>query len=284
MRHLPLLLLLLSLLGLHCRSRQAATEGPRPTPDAPARSLSLSTLAAIYTQALSNSYPYMYTDDGYRVQVSGQSYGTYRAGVKGLLLYSGLPEAVITYLQAQGQDGGSGDFYDLSPYAQLAGGLAPFRDGGTTFEPWGLESAGAQAFHHYNPDLIRWGITNLIPEPGTQIGGQSAQTLYQDIFRPFFRLMAETHLALTAGNKLAGEVAAYRSHFSEPGWDGLAYLDDRYNDRFPLYRNGQQDFTPGMATGFWLRREIDGTRALLWQGLSQIMATYDPAWWAGKTE
>ncbi|MBD3242698.1 MAG: hypothetical protein GF331_19055 [Chitinivibrionales bacterium] len=75
----------------------------------------------------------------------------------------------------------------------------------------------------------------------------------------------------------------------DPQFNALTYLAKRYgpdgNIGGHLHSsygvddsNTDHPFTPPMAMGFWLRRGIDGTDSVLWDGLSELMTRYDSDW------
>ncbi|RMG57574.1 MAG: hypothetical protein D6722_24695, partial [Bacteroidetes bacterium] len=113
MRHLLFLLLPLALLSLQCRSSQVSAPETVVLRDLPN-----STLGTLYGRAMADCYEYMFSESGPTLTVSGKTYGNYRAGIKGLLLYSGLSDVVRDYLIAKGLPAAafSRDFYDVNAY------------------------------------------------------------------------------------------------------------------------------------------------------------------------
>ncbi|MEM7655458.1 MAG: hypothetical protein AAF399_04960 [Bacteroidota bacterium] len=278
-------LLLVSLL-LACKSGQTVVQTPAPAvpPAAPIpKDLSPAELSRLYSDGLMNCYPYMFSELVPGLEVHDQQLGLFLGGLKGMLLYSGLPEAVVGHLRAKGVNPGTNanDFYDIHKYEQLAGGKQAFQGGEQIFESFGMSGS---AFHAYRPEIVRWGYENLIPDPSSQIAGMRAQDLYQQVFARFFRLLAESYVWLEKHQGKAEE-QRYQQQFDQVGFDGLAYLEERFADKLPLYETNDaaESFTPAVAIGFWLRRGLDGSQADFWEGLSRVMLQYDQQWFVSLT-
>jgi hypothetical protein len=145
------------------------------------------------------------------------------------------------------------------------------------------EYAGMQIFsmdraaktRRYSIKGIQWLYANIVPDPEGVYFGRSMKALYSALFSKTVRLFALCNRHLSKGS--AGrEAAAYSKAMNVKGFNGVRYLQNTYGkirisspdgDRFtsdtPLY------------IGFWLRRELDGSAAELWNLLSDFLKRYD---------
>lgn len=253
-----------------------------PEQPVPEKDLSDIALSEIYTGALKDCYEYMFSKQGGSLDIHGKGYGKYTAGIKGMILYTNLKNSVSRYLSSKSGVApfrASGDFYSLKEIESLAGGIPAFRSG-SQFEAFGKWTDGKQDFNRYNPAMVSWGITNLIPSPGTNIAGIRAQEIYNGIFSRFFRMMALSHSYLEKNN-YNKECRLYGEQLGMKSFDGLRYLEQRYSGKLPEYDKAENfsSMTGPMAIGFWLRRRMDGTDAELWNGLNKLLQTYDTQWY-----
>jgi hypothetical protein len=208
-------------------------------------------------------YEYMFSnryDAGdERVTIFGSEYGSFMAGSRGLLYYSGFIRCLGLEL-----DMDSSDFYDTSPLEKASGVSFARKKGQFLFA---------------NPALIRWATANLVPEPSFEVDGVKAGKIYSVVFQRFARVMAETYVSLGKDFDYREEQFLYMKNImGEPGMEAVDYLDKRFAGRFTHYEYGYGKFTAlsvPMAYGFWIRRGIDGTDAPLWSALREILDTYD---------
>jgi hypothetical protein len=138
-------------------------------------------------------------------------------------------------------------------------------------------------FNRYYPHIVRWGAGALIPEPQLEIiEGWTAQELYDSGFSRFFRLMAHSYIELVRNDALGPDTDRYLAA-TMAGEDGIDWLHGRYGGQLSEYGgfyDGTQ-MTPGMAFGFWLRRNSDGTAGELWSALRDLLFVYDRDWLVG---
>ena len=146
------------------------------------------------------------------------------------------------------------------------------------------------AFKYYNPDFIKWCITNFYIEPATEIYGIKAQDIYDKSFKDFFRITASSYVFL---NKKKGYykaeqksyLDAYNAGMREKNpvyFDGPFYLYERYNKiekkELKDYYKADFSYDPSTAMGFWVRRGIDKTDKVIWGGIKKVMSNYDKEW------
>lgn len=211
-------------------------------------------------------YSYMFSTSA-PVNVAGTSYGMLLAGINGILYYGDLNQCFAEQMET-----GVTSYSDNQPFEKMSG-LSIHSGQMDESKPFGF----------YNPDLIEWGHTNLIPAQTDLIAGVPAQTIYSSVFSRFFRMMTESHLHLVQSGTYRQEMDAYWKMATKESQDGIDYLQARYHGVLPDY-GGSWDgtsMTPQMAIGFWLRRGLDGTSDELWTGLKKVMLRFDGQWYAG---
>lgn len=235
-------------------------------------------LGDIYYMALENSYEYMF-DDASSIQLYGQTVGRFTGGMKGLFLYSGLKDALITY--SEGQISEMTDFYDLTPYYQWAGERNLFKGGERVFYAW--DRPQTEPFHQYNSAIVKWGYENLIPDPKIKIGDKTAKEVYDAVLQRYCRLMVESRNYLEQAG-LQAEVENYSKQMDRPQFEAIDYFDNRYGGKLPAYEEGLRysALRPSMAISFWMRRKMDGSEEAFRIGFDKIMRLYDAQWYKGK--
>ena len=228
-----------------------------------------------------DAYTWMFSRPG-QLRIAGKSFGRFTGGFKGLLLYGGITSILEKELQQRGEHYRKNDFYDLSPIGKIAG-LPLFRK--KVPKRWSGIFGHSNRFSRYNPAIIRWGIACLIPNPDMKVDGISCRRIYRKIFARFFRLLVESRRILTGRNQLDRESAAYLTAMKTEDFNALRYLDGRFGTLLLKYMPEKDNsaFSPAMAFGFWIRRHIDGTDTLLWEGLRKFMRLYDREWLDKKT-
>jgi len=260
---------------LSCSSGVKRTETVEPEPGQPAAvepgpqdgsAIEPSMLATLGACWFRKPYGYMFSTAS-PVTVGDRSFGMLLAGINGILYYGDLNQCFAEQMET-----GVTSYKDNQPFEKMSG-LPLYSD--QMFE--------TQPFGFYNPDLVVWGYTNLIPATTDPIAGVPAQTLYTGVFSRFFRMMTESYLHLVISGTYQQEMDAYWDMATSGKKDGIDYLQARYAGVLPDY-GGTWDgttMTPQMAIGFWLRRGQDGTSDELWTGLKKVMLRFDGEWYAG---
>lgn len=222
-----------------------------------------------YSNLFKSPSDYMFVENSDGLEINGKKIGQFKSGTSGM----------TTYL----------DFYDTFEdlvnnkdiYSQKA--LEAYT--GIPLIQKGHEQN--YSFGHYNPQIIKWGINNLYISPDTKIYGVKAQDIYNSSFKRYFRLTTESYLYLTKKKGLyKAEQNKYIGEYNKTLKDeeyiffGPEYLDLRYNNlsQFKNYNDKNFTYTPGVAVGFWLRRGLDKTDKVVWEGLKKVMSNYDKEW------
>lgn len=246
--------------------------------DGAVKHISKSDLGSIYHDAMVYSYEYMF-DQQTGIQLNENYVGRFMGGFKGLFLYSSLKEAFSEY--SNGAIEKSDDFYDLTAYDKVSGDIMLFKNSGNQFYSW--EGIQTLPFHYYNPDVVKWGHENLIIEPTSKIGNQSAQDVYDNVLQRFFRLMTESYLFIESNNETA-LIEEYKELMDHSDFDAMEFYEQKFENVLVEYKV-EPDYSslqPSMAISFWLRRKIDGSATEFWIGFSKVMNLYDKVWFESK--
>lgn len=225
-------------------------------------------VANLYRCWFREPYDYMFTFGGPTFEVNGRSYGMLSAGINGLLYYGGLSPCASE--QTGTRENSWGDHQALGDFASV-----PTRNPNSTISQ----------FTPVNPEFVLWARKSLLANPEMLIDGQRVQDAYDRVFQRFFRLMLLSAVALVERtgslDAMANEGQTYLAD-TDAGAYGVDWLEQRYYGLVPSYPEGQDGttMTAGMAAGFWLRRQIDGTIASCWHGAVEVAALYDPFWLA----
>jgi len=145
------------------------------------------------------------------------------------------------------------------------------------------------SFGHYNPEFVKWATDNLLP-----VKTDTTQIIYQQYLERDARIFLLTYNRLNSHPELLKEMAGiYRSgSVPRPDKNGVSWLENRFfsfpidNDPDlkslppPQWRGkGASEQTDSYvyetAMGFWARREVDGTRPLFYQFLTNMLRTFD---------
>lgn len=222
-------------------------------------------------------YEYMFSQSGPEVTLFQQSFTSFEGGFKGLFLYSGMKTAMEESMEDIEY---SEDFYDLSVLSDYAG-LPAFTDGKTE-----LNDYMSDDFLHYNPDFVYWAFENLVPNPEETLDGYSYQSLYDIVGSRFIRLLAETYILLGYRDE---DIGYYRDGIEEGDFDAWLFTEDRefiFRDLNARYspEGADSPLTANMAYTWWIRRNIDGSSYAFWDGISDILQTYDPEFYENLWE
>jgi hypothetical protein len=269
----------LATLALACRTVPAALPEPdrgaepvrvdngvfvesQPAPQSSQPFTSLSAEATqIYQCWFEHPYEYMFTYDGEPLHVNNRDFGTFMAGISGILYYGNLNNCIGDIV---GQAPRS--YSDIAPIEQFAGVSATLPNSSLPFDT-------------VNPQIIFWARAQLLPGPSQYIDELPVQLAYDRVFHRFFRVMAVSLMELHQQYTLSTEAQAYLRDTSK-GNRGIDWLEGRYSASMPAF-GGSWDgttMTTSMAAGFWLRRHLDGSLAACWHGLRDVLERYDPQW------
>ncbi|MEM9694470.1 MAG: hypothetical protein AAGA56_18095 [Myxococcota bacterium] len=223
-------------------------------------------ITRLYECWLKEPYPFMFRPEA----KSGTPLGVFTAGTQGILAYGSLARCMAEVTSVVYR------FNDPAPFNAFLKMTVVERD----------RSAGA-AFSHIRVEAVRWGHETLIPPPATLIGDRTAQEHYDETFRRFFRLMAAGYLYLAPDGVMKVERADYEREVIHAKKEGLSWLHARYQHAYESSRTAwvisapdptqptMGHWTLPVSIGFWLRRDIDGTRSELWRGLLKLLLEYD---------
>ena len=132
-------------------------------------------------------------------------------------------------------------------------------------------------FMHINGEIIEWAQKNLIPDPSLRILGHYCQEFYDVMLKNRIRETATGYSFLNGLYSFEDEAYNYEEAMEDETFYGFGYLEDRYME---TARYNLDDYEKAWETtvqaGFWLRREIDGSRKACWDAMNTLLREYDP--------
>lgn len=150
-------------------------------------------------------------------------------------------------------------------------------------------SEGDVLFGHYNPKFVRWLTDNAIPGAQDEAFRKETQVIYDKYFKETARIYAESYQKAQKNRPCFEEQkASYAKHLSreriydfnyEP-WDQWLAEKDICNRSSEVSGEDRTErnilIAPeGMAFSFWVRRDIDGTGVLWYEGLQKLRLAYE---------
>lgn len=165
-----------------------------------------------------------------------------------------------------------------------------------------LQLNEGNSFGHYNPKFVSKFAKILIPEASDTSFIANTQSVYDSHVRPLARIhyvtlqklkqhpeCAQKELALYKSAIEKGAVTEFKSaigsyqvgyyerwfYFMNPKFCNSSNPDSLFDDGFDGGYDGNVVKT---ATGFWLRREMDGTQRQFADALEMLLQRYDAEW------
>lgn len=225
-------------------------------------------LEHMYRCFFNNPYEYMFSDGG-KIEMNGAYYGVFRAGINGILFYGGLERCMGDISVDKGWDDTDKDVYEM-----ISGIPA------TTGKMHGFDAI--------NPEIVKWGYENMIPNPKGDLDGFTYQEVYDGVFQRYFRLMTQTYLYVHNYTDVEKEKAEYIAAYSVEKYGVDDHLRERYT-YIPMlmqidYEPDGTAWTVPMGIGFWIRRAMDGSDKEIFKGLEMLMKQYDGKWYEKITK
>lgn len=234
----------------------------------------------LYLNALSNHhYSYLFEPTFRSLKFSNNQLGTFVGGMKGLVLYSGLKRAILQHNKRNGlKHTEYEDFYSLNNFNQLLPEPL-FTNRDSIAETFGFVEKDKQGFSNYNKKMVKHLHEHFIPKANDSINNYQYQTIYDVIFKRFGRNLTSAYIYLKKTG-FRKETKAYKEKLDSIDFNCLEYLRNKYKMVEPAIEPTYSftEMTPAIAIGFWLRRNMDGSRKEFWKGLSKIMYQYDRKW------
>lgn len=221
----------------------------------------------------------MFDESKGSIPFKSNNLGSYLGGFKGLALYSGLSRA---FLQSNKKHGRKfeeyPDFYSLKNFNQLLPEPL-FHNVDTVAKTFGFSESNKQSFAKYNKKMVKLLHQQFIPSPTDSIDNFKYQTLYSIVFKRFGRNLTSAYIHLKRSG-FRKETLEYKRIIQKTDSNCLKYLKEKYKSVRPAVETSFSfsEMTPPIAIGFWLRRNMDGTRKEFWKGLSKVMYQYDKEW------
>lgn len=193
-------------------------------------------------------------------------------------------------------DGGMKSFachLDLAPtlaWLTRAWGEGIFTEG--PHQPGNLDLSNRTSFGRYNPEFVRFLVDHLVPAATDPTFREKTQATYDQYVRPLAKIFLATYDKLEANPACRDrEIDRYRALLDGDGVPEMDY--ERYfffmNASFCANPDGDFDyfhkrgFDGGFSgnvvktcTAFWIRRNLDGTAPLFYEGLKKLIAAYEP--------
>lgn len=131
-------------------------------------------------------------------------------------------------------------------------------------------------FLHVNGEIIEWARKNLIPDPSLRILGHTCQEFYNVFLQDRVRNTATAYSFLDYLYSIEDEAYYYEDAMEGEMFYGFGYLSDRYMEtaRYNLDDDGAA-WQITVEAGFWLRRELDGSRQDCRDAMFSLLNLYD---------
>jgi uncharacterized protein YecT (DUF1311 family) len=154
-------------------------------------------------------------------------------------------------------------------------GKAVFLDGPHTTEALRLDAR--LDFGRYNPDFVRWLVETAVPAASDPGFRDRTQPVYDRFLRPLARTVYAVHEHLFADPAfLDREKATILKKMADGTLEPYHY--EGYYDFANLHAGPHDGNVVKTTVAFWIRRAIDGTDDLFYDGLRKLMLTYDPGY------
>lgn len=151
---------------------------------------------------------------------------------------------------------------------------APFLSGPHSLQSWVVWGASSEEFGHYNPAFLTWLEINLIPSNKNSPMRFATQTIYDRAIRDMLRVHAIALHILQSNPSLQAEVLkqyeTYQGSHSE-------YILEKFTN-IALAASHRKEAKPrdfAFAMGFWIRRDLDGTKTQFTKLMNKTLEMYD---------
>ncbi|MCA9708043.1 MAG: AAA family ATPase [Myxococcales bacterium] len=153
----------------------------------------------------------------------------------------------------------------------------------------------AADFGHYNPQFVRWATENLIPAARDPFFRDKSQAVYDRYLEEMTRIYWRVGSDFAKDEKLLQRLAAQYGAVidawkDEPAEAGTSARFEHFFRASYSYAEaaGQGErwmtdnapYQAGVAMGFWMRRELDGSRAEFMTMMQTLLQTYDHEFYA----
>ena len=191
------------------------------------------------------------------------------------------------FFYAKNNDGKESSMIDIAALKDLTN-LDYLSNKGRSDEN-GYES-NLRRFNYYNPKLVTWAYTYLIPSPREQTkDGLFYQNIYDQSFREMTRGFLYSYNYLEENEQYKHWENLYYNDVNNREIHGASWLAQHfeYVSFDPEYDRTIADYDPTKVNevklylyiGFWLRRGIDGSKEECWRGMDKVLRLYDTDWY-----
>ena len=131
-------------------------------------------------------------------------------------------------------------------------------------------------FAHVSEHALQW-LEKLSLSAHDPIFKTTFRELYHSSFKRSLTLFVSAYLYLAKNELFKYEAQRYlNASMSNPKFYGPSYLRSRFSVVLPEFKDLDWCTSASREVGFWLRRELDGSRARLWNVTARIMDELDP--------
>ena len=134
-----------------------------------------------------------------------------------------------------------------------------------------LDLQAQRHFGHYNPDFVRWAHATLVPDSGSTAVRALAAPIYRIRLRKIARAYWIALRELDARPDLVERIASEYMSQPDPG----DYIQSEMWSALPRLDDDEMQYLGGVAGGFWIRREMDGSRKEFETGLRKLLEAFD---------
>ena len=135
-----------------------------------------------------------------------------------------------------------------------------------------LDFQGAE-FGHYNPAFLDWALEHAIPAAGDERFRKSTQDFYERLLREPARIYLRIGRDVDLAARKEREVFQGLRPSHEIAYTYTCAVEDSFEDEAWVSHNLW--YHAHVASGFWMRREADGTREQFLALTEKLVSTYD---------
>lgn len=159
---------------------------------------------------------------------------------------------------------------------QSLSGLLPYSDNDSTLP-----------FSYVNVRFIEWAAENIIPSPNQYLHEYSYQQLYNGILKGFFRKLVLSHIYLERVYDFEKSSKLYLDQINKDPTGCIDFLYEKFG-KLELIDSNKDDlansYNDHVFIGFWLRRQMDGSKQKLKEILDKFMTEFDNDWYTASLD
>ncbi|MBB3698897.1 hypothetical protein KMW28_09005 [Flammeovirga yaeyamensis] len=233
----------------------------------------------LYDQVLNQSFYYDEIENASSLEKYNQNYlTTYYQGHNNLLRHSDFYKGILRYLKA------------VECFKYQSENERYYNEWTHNFLGTNIQQPNKELpFTTVNPEPIKWIHSNLIPNPNDLLDQFTYQEIYHLTMKRYFRLSVESYLSIQRFSPIIQAQEYY--HFTvDKNVKASDYLQEYYSNikgyEHPLgpEKRSNTYYSPQVASGFWLRRILDGSSDEIYKGFEKVIKLYDSKWYTEKLQ